>query len=113
MSLFFDVAEVLDMTDIEGDVTPGLFAQWQYRRSPMVTVPAVETVAARAKDFSRGRVVDDYTYSVVALAVAYRDEIITQADLVYAGRNLEDQIGCGGRHQARHRHHARGNRKPD
>ena len=27
MNLFFDIAEVLDMTDIEGDVTPSPFAQ--------------------------------------------------------------------------------------
>ena len=88
MNLFFDIAEVLDMTDIEGDVTPEPFAQWQYRRSP-VTVPAIETVAARAEYFSEGEWANDYSYSVVSLAVAYRDGDISQADLVYAGNVLE------------------------
>jgi cbb3-type cytochrome oxidase subunit 1 len=89
MNLFFDIAEVLDMTDIEGDVTPGPFAQWGYRRSPVVAVPSIETVAARAEDFAEGEWADDCSYTVVALAVAYRDEVITQADLVYAGNVLE------------------------
>ena len=89
MNLFFDIAEVLDMTDIEGDVTPGPFAQWQYRRSPVVTVPAIETVAARAEDFAEGEWADDYSYSQVALAAAYRDGEIDQSDLIYAGNVLE------------------------
>jgi len=89
INLFFDMAEVLDMTDIEGDVTPGPLAQWQYRRSPVVAVPSIETVAARAEDFAEGEWADDYSYSVVALAVAYQDEVIFQADLVYAGNVLE------------------------
>ena len=89
MNLFFNIAEVLDMTDISGDVTPEPFAQWQYRRSPLVTVPAIETVAARAEDFAEGEWSDDYSYSQVSLAAAYRDGEITQDDLIYAGNVLQ------------------------
>jgi len=89
MGLFFDIAEVLDMTDIAGDVTPEPFAQWQYRRSPVGAVPAIETVAARAEDFSGGEWSDDFSYGVVSLAAAYRDGEITQDDLIYAGNVLQ------------------------
>jgi hypothetical protein len=84
VSLHFDIASVLDMSDIEGDVSPEPFARWQYRRAPF-TVPDIETVTARADDFHEGEWSDDYSYAQVALAVAYRDGDITQADLIYAG----------------------------
>jgi len=84
MGMFFDVASVLDMSDIEGDVSPEPFARWQYQRAPF-TVPAIETVAARADDYNEGEWADDYTYGQVALAIAYQDGEITQADLIYAG----------------------------
>jgi len=84
MGMFFDIASVLDMTDIEGNVSPQPFARWDYRRAPF-TIPAVETVAARAGDFQEGEFADDYTYGQIALADAYVREEITQADLIYAG----------------------------
>ena len=85
MHMFFDVASVLDMTDVEGDVTPGPFARWDYRRAPS-TVPAVETVAARAEgEFNEGEFEGDYTYAQVMLAFGYVEGAVTQADLVYAG----------------------------
>ena len=88
MGLFADVASVLDMTDIEGDVTPQPFDRWEYRRAPF-TVPAVEDVAARAEDFSEGEFADDYTYGQVSLAYAYVNGSITQDDLIYAGDVLD------------------------
>ena len=88
MGLFFDVASVLDMSDVEGDVTPKPFARWQYQRAPFA-IPAIETVAARGDDFNEGELADDFTYAQVALAMAYRDEEITQADLIYAGDVLD------------------------
>ena len=88
MGLLFDVAQVLDMSDIEGDVTPGTFARWQYRRAPF-TVPDIDTVADRAGDCSEGEYADDYSFGVIALAVAYRNGEITQADLIRAGDVLD------------------------
>lgn len=84
MGLMFDVASVLDMSDVEGDVTPQPFARWNYRRAPF-TVPAIDTVAARADDYNEGEWVDDYTYGEISLAAAFRDGHITQTDLIYAG----------------------------
>ncbi|BBC53801.1 hypothetical protein [Mycobacterium phage PP] len=84
LNLHFDIAEVLDASDVEGDVTPGPFARWQYRRPPL-TVPDLETIAARAEDFSEGEWADDYGYATVALASALLAGEITQADLVYVG----------------------------
>ena len=84
MGMLFDIASVLDMSDIEGDVTPKPFARWQYRRAPF-TIPSIETVAARSDDFNEGEWADDYTWGQVSLAVAVRDGEITQADLIYAG----------------------------
>ena len=84
IGLMFDVASVLDMSDIEGDITPQPFARWEYRRAPF-TEQSIETVAARADDYSEGEWADDYTYGEVSLAVAVRDGEITQADLIYAG----------------------------
>ncbi len=84
MGMFFDVASVLDMTDIVGDVTPRPFERWQYRRAPF-TVPSVEAVAARADHFNEGEYSDDYTYGQVSLASAYVNGEVSQADLIYAG----------------------------
>ena len=85
LGLFFDIASVLDMSDIEGDVTPEPFARWQYRRTPF-TVPSIETVADRyISEFSEGEWSDDYTYGQIELAYALHNEQITQADLIYAG----------------------------
>lgn len=84
MEMFFAVASVLDMTDIEGNVSPEPFARWQYGRAPF-TIPAVETVAARADDFSEGEFADDYSHAQVMLASAYVNGEVTQSDLVYAG----------------------------
>ena len=84
MHMFFGVASVLDMTDVEGDVTPGPFARWDYRRASAWGVPAVGDVAARAEG-SEGEWADDYTYAQIQLAFGYVEGAITQADLVYAG----------------------------
>ena len=84
MGVMFDVASVLDMSDIDGDITPEPFARWEYRRAPF-TVPSIDTVAARADDYSEGEWADDYTYGEVSLAAAVRDSHITQTDLIYAG----------------------------
>lgn len=88
MGLFFDVASVLDMSDIEGDVTPGPFARWQYGRGAS-TVPSIETVAARGDDFNEGEFADDYSYAQISLAMAVRDGELTQTDLIYAGDVLD------------------------
>lgn len=82
--LHFDIAAVLDASDVEGDITPAPFARWGYRRAPF-TVPALETIAARADDFAEGEYSGDYTFGTVALAVALRDDEISQDDLVYVG----------------------------
>ena len=82
--LHFDIAAVLDMSDVEGDVSPEPFARWQYRRAA-IAVPAIETVAARADRFSEDEGADDYSYGTVELAFAYQNGDITQADLIYAG----------------------------
>ena len=84
VGLHFDVALVLDASDIEGDVTPAVFDRWGYRRAP-VTVPAVETIAARADDYHAGEWADDYTFAAVGLAVAFESGDLSQADLIRAG----------------------------
>jgi hypothetical protein len=84
LGLFFDVASVLDMSDVAGDITPQPFERWQYRRAPF-TVPDVESVAARADGFREGECADDYSYGQVSLASAYVSGELTQADLIYAG----------------------------
>ena len=84
MGMFFAVASVLDMTDIEGDVSPKPFARWQYGRG-MGTIPDVESVASRAEQFSEGEFADDYSYGQIMLASAFVNGEITQADLIYAG----------------------------
>lgn len=84
MGLFFDVASVLDMSDVAGDVTDVVFRRWDYHRAPFA-IPSIETVAARGDDFNEGEFADDYTYAQVSLAIAIRDGDLSQADLVYAG----------------------------
>lgn len=84
MGMFFDIASVLDMTDTEGNVTPRPFGRWDYHRSPF-TVPDVESVAARAEDFSEGEWADDYSGGQIQLASAFVSGDIGQEDLVYAG----------------------------
>ena len=85
MMLAFDICTVLDAADIEGDVTPALFDRWQYRRGASVTVPSLETIAARAEDFIEGEWADDFTYGEVGLASALVSGDITVADLIYVG----------------------------
>jgi hypothetical protein len=92
LGLHFDICAVLDASDIEGDVTPGPFARWQYSRG-LASVPALETIAARAEDFLEGEWADDYSYGTVALASALLEGDITQADLVFAGDVLERYAG--------------------
>lgn len=92
IGLFFDVAAVLDMSDVEGDVTPEPFRRWDYHNGSPWSVPSIETVAARDEDFSDGEFSDDYSYAQVSLAVAYvggGPGGITQADLIYAGDVLD------------------------
>jgi hypothetical protein len=102
MGLFFDVASVLDMSDVAGDVTPEPFARWGYQRARWgyqrarwgyqrapFTVPAIGTVAARGDDFHEGEFADDYSYAQVALAMAVRDDELSQDDLIYAGNVLD------------------------
>lgn len=89
MGLFFDVASVLDMSDVEGDVTPEPFARWQYGRPTFWGMPSIEEVAARGDDFNEGEFADDYSYAQISLAMALRDGELTQADLVYAGDVLD------------------------
>lgn len=88
IALHFDIASVLDMSDIIGDVTPGPFARWQYRRAPF-TVLSIETVAARADDFNEGEWADDFTYGQVSLAAAVESEQLSQDDLIYVGDVLD------------------------
>lgn len=91
MDLFFDVARVLDASDIEGDVSPQPFTRWQYRRAPF-TVPAIETIAQHW-DANGDDMTTDFTYGEVALAAAYRDGQISQSDLIYAGDVLNRYTG--------------------
>lgn len=86
MGLFFDIASVLNSSDIEGDVTPALFAnagpctgRWQYSPSPHVTVPSLESLALTGEDSLAD------SYGEQSLAQALLDGEITQADLIYAG----------------------------
>lgn len=84
MGMFFSVAEVLNASDIAGDVTPEPFARWGYGPSPMA-IPDIETITGRAEDYREGEWSDDYRYSTIALAIAYAEGEITQGDLIYAG----------------------------
>lgn len=77
--LAFDICEVLDAADIEGDITPEPFARWEYRR-PACAVPALETLAADEEG-------DSYGARCLAQALLAGD--ITVADLIYAGDVLD------------------------
>lgn len=92
MALHFAIAEVLDASDVEGDVTPEPFDRWQYRRAPARTVPALEVIAARAEDFHEGEWSDDYSYATVALAAALVAGEVSQDDLIYAGDVLSRYV---------------------
>jgi hypothetical protein len=89
MALFFAVADVLDMADIEGDLTPGLFEKWGYTRGAASTVPALETVAERYETFNEGEFIGDFTYETVQLAYALHNEDISVEDLIYVGNVLD------------------------
>ena len=91
MGLFFDVASVLDMSDVEGDVTPVPFARWGYRRAPF-TVPSIETVASRADDFAEGEWSDDFTYGQIVLACAVADGELSQGELIRVGDVLNRYV---------------------
>lgn len=80
--LAFDICEVLDAADIEGDITPQPFARWQYRRGAAVTVPSLETLAAQDIE-------ECDSYGAVSLAQALLDGQVTQADLIHAGDVLD------------------------
>jgi len=82
MDLHFDICEVLDAADVAGDLTPALFAAWQYHRSPVVAVPSLDTLAAEVDDPAGGG-------GAAHLAVALRDGDISVADLVYTGRVMD------------------------
>lgn len=77
MGIFFDIAAVLDASDIEGDITPPLFTVWDYHRGASA-VPSLETLAAEEGD----------SFGAQSLAQAVIDGDIVQADLAYAGNVL-------------------------
>jgi hypothetical protein len=100
MMAFFNVALVLDMGDVEGDVTPEPFDRWEYHPSPFVSVGDLESVAARMDDFNEGEFEGDEDYGVVALASAVVDGTVTLEDLVYVGDVLSrvtDRLRAQGR----------------
>ena len=80
--LAFDIAAVLNASDIDGDVTPGPFDRWAYSPSRYVTVPSLETLASEEGD----------SYGEQALAQAVLDGDITQADLIYVGDVMSRNI---------------------
>lgn len=83
MAAFFDIAAVLDSSDIEGDITPAAFARWDYHRGAH-TIPGLETLAADIDNED-----SDHSYGEVSLAHALHNGHITQADLIYAGNVLD------------------------
>lgn len=89
MGLFFDVAAVLNMSDIEGDVTPEAFARWDFNPSPYVSVPDLESVAALSETYNEKEYSDDYSFNVIALAESLVNGSITQEDLIYVGNVLD------------------------
>lgn len=80
LTLHFDICEVLDASDIEGDVTPEPFDRWQYRRSPVTTVPSLEALAS--DEFEDN---DDRSFGATMLAAELLRGTITQRDLIYVG----------------------------
>lgn len=77
MSMFFDIAAVLDASDIDGDITPKLFTKWAYRPSPHFTVPSLHTLAAQGDEVGAS--------GEQSLAQAVLDGDITTDDLIYVG----------------------------
>lgn len=75
MNLAFDICEVLDAADIEGDITPQPFTRWCYNRGACVTVPSLETLASEEGD----------SYGAQSLAQAILDGDITTKQLIYVG----------------------------
>lgn len=82
ISLHFDICEVLDAAADAADLTPALFAEWQYHRSPVVAVPSLDTLAAEVDDPAG-------CGGAAHLAAALRDGDISVADLVYTGRVMD------------------------
>lgn len=76
--LAFDICAVLNAADIEGNITREPFARWEYRPSPYVTVPSLESLATSG---------DSYGEQYLAQAILAGD--LTQADLIHAGNVLD------------------------
>ena len=85
LGAWFDVAEVLDMADVVGNVTPEVFERWGYGPSPYVSVPDLESVADRADTYAEGEWADDYGWGTVALARAVVDGEVSIPELIYVG----------------------------
>jgi hypothetical protein len=83
VGLAFDICEVLNAADVEGDITPEPFARWQYSPSPYVAVPSLDTLADEE---------DGDSYGVRALAESLRDGEITTDQLIKAGDVLDRYI---------------------
>lgn len=77
MVLLFDVASVLDSADVAGDLSSAAFARWDYHRSPMVTVPSVETLAYGSDE--------DTEYGRPVIAEALLAGKISVVDLIHIG----------------------------
>lgn len=76
--LAFDICAVLNAADIEGNITPEPFARWEYRPSPYVTVPSLESLTTSGD-----------SYGEQSLAQAILDGDLTPADLIYAGNVID------------------------
>lgn len=83
VNLAFDICEVLDAADIEGDITPTPFTDWGYQRGAAATVPSLETLAADTET----------SYGAAGLAQAVLDGDITTDDLIYAGSIISRYTG--------------------
>lgn len=83
LNLAFDICEVLDASDVAGDLTPAPFARWDYHRSPVAAVPSLDTLA----DDEEGE-----SYGARALADSLRGGEITQQHLIAAGDVLDRYI---------------------
>lgn len=77
--LAFDICAVLNAADTEGNLTRAPFTQWDYKPSPYVAVPSLETLATEDNGDS---------YGERELAQALLDGDITTDDLIYAGNVL-------------------------
>ena len=83
MNLAFDICEVLNAADVEGDITPAPFARWQYSPSPYVTVPSLDTLA----DDEEGE-----SWGARALADSLRSGENTTDQLIKAGDVLSRYV---------------------